>query len=164
MKNNKHTHGFKAPDDYFISFERKLLEELALQEKVKQTGFGVPSTYFESIEDRMVAAVHVAEKETPVRSLFHNRTFWLVTATAACFAIVFSVVDFNSTTNFSGIDAAMVEAYINDDNLDLNTYDVLAVLDDDAIAVFSNQSELFSEENLENYLLDNLEDTSLINE
>ncbi|MFC7357041.1 hypothetical protein ACFQO1_05035 [Jejudonia soesokkakensis] len=164
MKTNKHIHGFKIPEGYFDSFEDQLFAEIALQEKVKETGFKTPPSYFEALEDVVMGSIKVSEKETPVRTLFTSKKFWLVTAAAACVAFLFSVVNFNSTASFSNIDAAMVEAYINDDNLDIDTEDVLAMLDDETIAAFSEQSNLFSAENLEDYLLNNLEDTSFITE
>lgn len=164
MKTNKHIHGFKTREGYFASFEEKLFTEIALQEKVKETGFTTPPSYFEELDDVIMASVKVSEKETPVRTLFTSKKIWLITAAAACFALFFSVVNFNTTASFSNIDAAMVEAYINDDNLDIDTEDVLAMLDDETIAAFSEQSDFFSDENLEDYLLNNIEDTSFITE
>ena len=60
------------------------------------------------------------------------------------------------------LSAESVEAYINGDIADIDTYDVMAMLNEEDLESISLSSEIVSEENLEAYLIENLDETSLL--
>ena len=58
---------------------------------------------------------------------------------------------------------ASIENYIDEGYLNLESYEVLALLDDEDLTNIDFESDIFSEESLENYLLENsIEETLLI--
>jgi hypothetical protein len=58
---------------------------------------------------------------------------------------------------------ASIETYIDEGYLDLESYEVLALLDDEDLTNINLENDIFSEESLENYLLENsIEETLLI--
>tara|TARA_R110002124_G_scaffold5301_1_gene33147 strand:+ start:154435 stop:154935 length:501 start_codon:yes stop_codon:yes gene_type:complete len=166
MKDQKHTHGFTTPKDYFESFDARLLQRLSEENMPKESGFKVPPKYFESFEGRLLKRIDNLEETAKVRPLFGKRTMIYAAAIAACAVMIFSVFNFqkNSNTDINELQLSNIESYIEDGNLDFSALDIVAFIDDDQLSSFSFDDAFLSEENIEEYLLENLDSTSLLTE
>ena len=89
----------------------------------------------------------------------------LVMVLGLCFAIIVSVFYSNKSIvkQIDSIKTSSIENYIDEGFIDLKSYEVLALLDDEDIVNIDLESNIFSEESLENYLLEKrIEETFLI--
>ena len=74
-KNNLHnikTAGFKTPNDYFESLDKRILSKIDAQphlEAIKSSGFNAPEGYFETFDGHLLEALK-KEQNTKVISLF----------------------------------------------------------------------------------------------
>lgn len=162
MKNKKHEHGFKVPSNYFDEFEEKLFNAIENQSLPKETGFTVPEGYFDSFSVSIPSNT-LEVSETKVVPLYKRPSVLVAASIAACIAIVFSVINFGTTTSsIDAIDYASLENYIETGNIDIETYELEAMLDQEVIEDLSNSMVTFSDENLEDYLLNNINDTTLL--
>ena len=159
-KEEKYNHGFKAPEDYFQDFEERLFSKLKEAELPKDHGFDVPDGYFENLEERIQQNV-TQEKTVKVIPLLKRKTFIYAVSVAACAALVFSIYTKNTSEEIL-LQIADIEAYIEGDAIDLDSYDIAQLLSEDELDNLGLENEIFSQENLEDYLIENLDDTYLI--
>lgn len=165
MKNKKHKSGFKVPENYLDNFENRLFEKIESEIIPKETGFKVPDGYFDNLEDTILKRVNTEEKSQQVINLNSRRTWLYLTAIAASLAIIVSMLVKNESIaeQMDSLKMATIENYIDEGYLDLESYEVLALLDDEDLTNINFESDIFSEELLENYLLENsIEETLLI--
>ncbi len=165
MKENKRIHGFKAPEKYFEDFEERLFGKISEESFPKSTGHTVPDGYFESMEERVLKTVSTSEKPVKVIPLFPKKYFGYAAAIAACLLIGFTI--FNNKTDNSNMDAlqlAAIDNYIEDGNLNLDLYDLTSYINDGDITDLNLKDQQFSETTLENYILENVDEETLINE
>jgi hypothetical protein len=164
VKNNKHIPGFKAPEGYFENFEEQLFLKIEEDAFPKETGFSVPEGYFENLEETVLQNIIASEKQKDVIPLFQNRTLIYITAIAACVAIIFSVINTKETipNQMKNLPFSSIDSYINEGNLGFDSYDVIALLNDEDVSNLNFETNIFSEENLENYLLENIDNTQLL--
>jgi hypothetical protein len=160
--NNKS--GFEAPQDYFDGFEDRLMLRIMEEKLPKRAGFVVPDAYFDSVENRVIERI---ASETPPRviPIFGRKALVYALASAACLLLIFSL--FNAlggpeSTSLEDVPLTSIEQYINEGGLDIDSYDVLALMDEAAIEDLTMDTELFTEETLEEYLFENADDTSLL--
>jgi len=163
MKSKKHKHGFKVPKGYFQNFEEQLFAKIEEKQLPQQSGFQVPSDYFKKVEETIMKRLIVSKNPPKVINLFSRRTIGYAAAIAACAILIFSIIN-HTTTNFNNIKTASIENYINDRNIDIDSYDVMGLLNDTEINDISFGTQLFSDKNLEEYLLENMDDTTFLNE
>ncbi|MBT0608156.1 hypothetical protein [Aequorivita echinoideorum] len=155
---------FKTPEGYFENFEESIFLRIAEEKFPKQTGFTVPKNYFESFDDRILnRATHKKPKVLP---LFKKQYLGYVAAIAACTVLLISIFNKQeiSSADFNSIDSASISSYIEDGNLDVDIEDVMAILDTDELGSLDFQDEIFSQENLEEYLIQRIDDNDFINE
>lgn len=165
MKENKNITGFKTPENYFEDFEERLFSKISEEGFPKSTGHTVPDGYFETMEERVSKAVINSEKPTKIIPLFPKKYFGYAAAIAACLVIGFTV--FNTKTDNSSLDSlqlAAIDNYIEEGNLNLDLYDLTSYIDDEDITDLNFDNHQFSESTLEDYLLENVDAETLINE
>ena len=164
MKNKKNIPGFKTPKDYFESFDERLINKMNEEELPREHGFTVPDGYFKELEGSILQKVNVSESQTKIIPLFKKQTLLIVASIAACAAILFSVVKTNNDASFDfeAIELSNLDGYIDDGNLELNTYELMAMLEDEEITIIGAENDYFLEENLEEYLLNNIDDNTLL--
>ncbi|MCF8274351.1 MAG: hypothetical protein K9I95_11020 [Flavobacteriaceae bacterium] len=159
--NNISKTGFKVPKNYFEAFEDTLLSELKLKETSANSGFKVPENYFETLDNKFLKAIE-AEKEVKVISLFSWKKIVYATSIAASVLIMFSVLyNKNEPLSVDSIETASIENYILTEELGSNEMASLFTNEDLSNINFINNN--FNSENLENYILDNLEIEEIIN-
>lgn len=163
---NTEQNPFGIPEGYFEGFEATIEARLAeeqLREIVKSPGFATPEGYFASVEPQVMRQLEAPK--TKVVSLFSRRTLYTAVSVAA--AIVMIVTIFNNKPvdiepDFAGIDTETLQTYINSDAIAFTDSDLIdLVSEDDLTADFLNEEEI-TDEMIESYLLENLDDIDLI--
>ncbi|MDN3723773.1 hypothetical protein QRD02_05220 [Aequorivita sp. SDUM287046] len=165
MKKNRNKTGFKIPDNYFADFEAQLYSKIDEINFPPRTGFKVPENYFERLDDSVFNKITASEKQHKVISLFPTKYLGYAAAFAACLVIGFSI--FNTANEQETLDAlqlATIDKYIDEGNLNFDLYDITTFIDDDNIINTNLEEQQFSEAVLKNYLLENVDEKTLIDE
>lgn len=165
MKNNKHKNGLGLPEDYFENFEERLFSKISEDIIPKETGFSVPENYFNTLENMVTSHVSTPIKEIKIVSLITKKTFLYAASVAAVAIIAFSIFNNkNSTLTINDFDLASIERYVENENLDYDSYDLSSLLTDDDFEELTSKNEFISEEQLEEYLIEYINDTSIFTE
>ena len=162
-KNEKYHSGFTTPDNYFENFEDKLFDRLNEEQLPENSGFRVPEGYFKGLEDRVMELVHTTETKPKVIPLITKR-FIGIAAVAACVVLIVTIFN-NKTTiskDFNELQLSSISTYIEEGNIDINSYDIAAMLGGDEILEISADTEQFLEEGLEEYLLETIDENTLL--
>lgn len=163
MKEENKNRGMNTPEGYFDNFEDRMLIRVMEEDFPDKAGFAVPDTYFTEAEDRILAATSNTEN-TGVVSIFRKRTLLYAASIAACAVLVVTIFSKSSANEISADDLSVeaVEAYINNSGAAIDAYDVMAMLDEETLEAITIPSEILSEENLEDYIIENIDETSLL--
>ncbi len=161
MKNKRKHIGFKVPKDYFETFEDSLFSKLEDSNSNNKTGFVVPENYFENVEDAILNKIE-AEDSTPVISLFNKKTLLFVASIAACIVLVFSIFK-NKDVSVNDIASTEIENYL-EANQTISETELLSLLNNEDINQLIKETNTIANQQIEDYLLDNLNDTSLLTE
>lgn len=153
--NNIKGSGFKVPENYFQGLEDSVLNQIKLK-STETPGFTMPKGYLDTIEDNVLAKVS-ENKDTKVINLFSRRNLLYVSSIAASILLLFnlSIFESNRATSFDALDTATVENYIMNEYI--NSYDMASLLTDEDIVEENFIEHSFSEENIENYILNNID-------
>lgn len=149
--------GFKTPDNYFESFEDKLLERMSKSKPIsdiQSPGFKVPKDYFDSVEDSVMGNLN--EDKTRVVKLTSRKKWYYVAGIAASLVLFFAIfIGKGGSTDELSVE--MVEAYL--ENRDLDSYELAQLLSDVDLLEddFIITTTPYEEENLESYLLENID-------
>lgn len=163
MKDKIPNNGFHTPKDYFDNFEDRLFSKISEDGLPKGSGFNVPEGYFDQLDTKILKSVNDATVQTKVIPLFGKRTLYYAAAIAACAILVFSIVNTNNPVNtINSIEISTIESYIEDGNLDIDSYDIASLLIDEDLNIISSEIEFISENLLEDYLLENIDDSSIL--
>jgi hypothetical protein len=165
VKDKKYKSEFKVPENYFDDFEKRIFNKIESETLPKDTGFKAPDGYFDNLEDVILQKLNTEEKPQKLINLNSRRTWVYITSIAACLAIIASMLISNKSIvkQIDSLKTASIEKYIEEGYLDLESYEVLALLDDEDLTKINFESDIFSEETLDNYLLENsIEETLLI--
>lgn len=166
---SKYTPKFKIPENYFEEFDERVMHTILEGELPKTAGFGVPEGYFDTltkkIEQQTMAANTATTGRTKVIPLYKRRGFAIAASIAACLAIVFAIEMFNpNTSNLDSIQATAISDYIEDGNLDLTSTDLIPYFQEEDIDALIFGTEEISSESISDYLLNNLDDSTLLTE
>ncbi|MFT4697809.1 MAG: hypothetical protein ACI9SJ_000940 [Flavobacteriaceae bacterium] len=162
MKKNKKTTGLNTPQNYFEDFEERLFLKISEDIIPKESGFKVPDNYFDQLENTILNKVNEKEiiHKSKVISLFSKKTLLYAASIAACATIVLSLFNLDNTIiDLNDIQLSVIEEFIEEENISFDTYDLTSLLIEDDDLTLEN--DLFSEETLEKYLLESIDDTSL---
>ncbi len=160
-KNNKHT-GFTTPNDYFETFEEKLFSKLE-NTSPEKTGFTVPDNYFKNVEKSIIDKVN-NEENTPIISLTNRNTLLFVASVAACLVLIFSVLKPTKSISINEIASSEIESYLSNHTTDFSENELLLLLNNEDITHLIDQTTSFNDQTLEEYLFDNLDNTTLLTE
>ncbi|MEY8848826.1 hypothetical protein AB9K26_08420 [Psychroserpens sp. XS_ASV72] len=158
MKENKlhkDTHsGFKTPDNYFESFDEKVLNQLhsdQILNNIDGHAFKVPDGYFKEIDSNILSNI---KSEPSVITLKPRPKLYYLTGIAASLLLLFAIF-INNNDSDEEISAEMVETYFQ--NSDLDSYELAQLLSEAEMLEedFIITETTYSEENLESYLLEN---------
>ncbi len=150
-----------TPEGYFENFEDRMMLRIMEENLPESNGLRVPNTYFDSLEDRVVDRLEV-NTEPKVIPLFSKRTLIYVSGIAASLLLLISLWGRSGEMSLDELSANEVEEYIENGGIDLSSYEVMALLAEDELSEINIPSEVISDEQLETYLLENFDETSLI--
>ena len=108
----------------------------------------------------------ISGKETKVRSLFANKNLKYAIAIAASIVLVVLLFNQNKTIDLdlNSIDYLAIENYINEGELDFDVYDVSTMLSENDDSSLYYETETISEEDMESYLLETVDESILLDE
>lgn len=162
--NNKHT-GFEVPDNYFSELEEQLMSQLKEHQIPKDTGFKIPEGYFEDLEDTILLQNITSKNQSNVISFVPKKMFWYAASIAACFIVFISIKNASSnSTNFNELEIASITAYIEEENVPLETLNLASFINEEDFKSYENEEATFTEYELENYLIENTHDTNFYTE
>jgi len=161
MNKNKHTQGFKVPDQYFDSIEETVFQKLDEHQFPKKTGFDVPDGYFDSVEESVLGIVSSSEVKTKVISLVNKRNLTFIIGIAACLAVIITIA-LNKTASVSeNFDLATVTEFIDEGYLDLTDFEVTNLLEEEELEALTF-TPLTTTESIEDYLMDHIDEHNLL--
>lgn len=160
--NNIKATGFKTPENYFESFEAKLLDRIVDKQKLEglsKTGFTVPNEYFKTVEDSILDKINTRDN-TPVISLTSRKSFYYIASIAASLMLLFAI--YINTNNKEELSIEMVENYFED--TEISSYELAQLMSETDFLEdnFTIIESTFNEDNLETYLLENSDIESFI--
>ena len=155
LHNVKET-GFKTPDNYFESLEDQILSQVKLSE-VDHSGFKMPDGYLDSIESNVMNSLS-HKGTTKVISLFSKRNIIYLSGIAATILLLLNLSIFEKDS--WDIEAQTVENYIIGEAI--SSYEIALLLEDEDLIEENFVTHNFSDENIENYVLDNIDIEELI--
>jgi hypothetical protein len=159
--NNIKKTGFKTPKDYFTNLEGHVLDSVKLDDslKYKDSGFIKPESYLNNLEGIVFDKLKDENKNPKVINLFSAQNIFYLTGIAAALLIFFSVY-FNSET-ITELDYQLVDDYIIED---IDTYELASLLTDEEIENINSEiyTETFIDENMEDYIIQNVDIEDII--
>ena len=153
LKNIKIT-GFKTPDSYFDTIEDKVINNIKLEDILnsKTTGQKTPDGYFDTIEDSVFEKITSSEKEVKVVRLFSRKNMFYAASIAAAIILMLIVI-LPSNPSFSNLELETVENYIYQESY--SSEDIAALLSEEELEEVLYTDSSYSDESLEDYILDN---------
>ena len=152
---------FSTPKGYFDSFEESLRDRLAKESSPipKQAGFRVPSSYFDDLQSRLTARL---EEENTVPKVIQFTPFKKFIAIAASIAAVTLLAlginwDNGEELSFTNLANSEIEAYFDNNELDLSSDEIAEVLPVDTYEINDFVQPQLNEDNLLDYLNENVE-------
>src|SRR5690606_12333735 len=153
LKNIKEA-GFKVPDNYFEGIEDTVLSQIKLK-SIEGSGFKVPNGYFESLEDTVIKKIS-KNQEKKVINLFTKQNLLYVSSVAATLLLLFNLTLLNNKSlSFETLETATVESYIMNEYV--GSFDMAYLFTDEDIIVDNFVELNFSEENMEDYILNHVD-------
>ena len=155
--------GFKTPDGYFDAFDESLFKKMGIQKdlaSVSNPGYKVPDTYFENFDDNLLN--HLKNDASPkVIKMISWRNVAYLSGIAASVVLMLNVfTKSQDDLSINQIETASIEDYLSGQNM--NIYDIASYLDEEDLVLDNFVSNTFTEESLENYLLNNASIEDLI--
>ena len=158
--------GFRVPDGYFEGLNKRLQDRLD-QEAVdlpKDDGFKVPDGYFDSLQDKLNARLEIAEEPKVIKLKPWKKYYFVAASVAAALVIIIGLrLGSNDDFTFSDLANAELESYFYDNDLDLTSYEMAEVLPVEEIEVNDILDNELNEENIIDYLDENVEDLYELN-
>jgi hypothetical protein len=153
LKNIKTT-GFKTPDNYFDTIEDNVMDNIKLNNILnsKSTGQTIPEGYFDTIEDSVYKKITSSKKEIKVVRLFTRKNMFYAASLAAAIVLMLIVV-LPSNPSFSNLELETVENYIYQESY--SSEDIAALLTEEELKEVLYADSSYSDESLEDYILDN---------
>ena len=159
MKRRENIDEFKVPTNYFDEFENHLLNKINEEVLPKNIGFKTPPGYFNKLDAKIKRKNNSKSKEGKLIPVVSKKKFIYAASLAAIVILVFSVI--KDTTRFytlEEIEISNIENFINEGNIQLKQHEISILFTDEILNnMTSNQSRL-SGNQLENYLLENIND------
>jgi hypothetical protein len=167
-KSHKNNGGFKVPEGYFESFESKLFEKITsdtdsqLSSKM-DAGFKIPEDYFATLEGAILQKINDDKPKGKLISLRTRRNVLYLSGIAAMIAIIISIsIPKESELNFNTIEVADIHAYFNEEDVELSTTEIAALLDGDITYSETLEKDFIDDETLLEYLSDQDLDDEII--
>ena len=165
MKKFDKNNPFKTPEGYFEEFDGKLLDKLAQRKSIipSKDGFGIPEGYFDTLNKNIREKLDASEvKVIPLKS--YKKYYYAAASVAAIALAVFGLTrNASEDIGFEDLASTEIETYFEDNELGLSTYDIAEVLPVDQLEISDILTGQFDEENMLDYLNENLDDFDELN-
>lgn len=158
----KREHGFSTPVDYFTSIEEQLISSINEEGLPEQTGFTTPNHYFNELEERL-KTIDYDNEPAKVIPLNKNRWIYYSTVIAACLVFGLLIYPYLNKESAS-IPDSEITSYIENGGLTVDPQDLAQLLSDEEIDELIQEVILFTDEHLEDYLIEHLDETNLYQE
>ncbi len=163
MKDKKHKEGFDIPDDYFEEFETRLFNRINIELLPKDSGFKVPEGYFNEIDKKIIDQVKKPINKTKVISILSRKTILYAASIAAVAVLIFSLVtNQNEVLTIDDIEFSSIKTYIEEGNIEIDNSDLSLLFTEEDLSAITLDGNNISEEILNEYLLDNINDSSIL--
>jgi len=146
--------GHETPDDYFKEVESSVLSKLKNEQNSSQDQT-IPAGYFDNLEDKVFA--RLAQEKKP--KVFSLKKYWIPAAVAA--SLLLFVTIYNSFAKKQTLQLTEVEAWIEEGNLELNSYEIAKLYTDEIENI--NINTTLDAYDLEDYLNDEISEESFYN-
>ncbi|UCD60405.1 MAG: hypothetical protein JSV59_11015 [Flavobacteriaceae bacterium] len=165
MGKKKKGSGFKIPKGYFEGFTDDLLGKMSEETSSipDEAGFEVPEGYFDNLNKKILEKV--TEKESKVIRLKPYRKYFYVAASVAAILILVLSIQQKGDVSFTFDDLARtdIENYIEENELELSSYELAEVLLTEELEVNDILGNELDDENIIDYLEDNIDDIDELN-
>lgn len=161
---------FKTPEGYFDSFHDRLMDkineqEMGTEESIipKSDGFTVPKDYFEQLPEKVISKID--QKQPKVIQLkSYKKIYYGAAAIAAIFLLVFGL-NWKTDTPiaFEDLASAEIDAYFENTELEFSSYELAEVIAIDELTVNDVLENELEEDNILEYLDENVEDIEDLN-
>ncbi len=156
---------FKTPEGYFEKFTDDLMGKLNQKRSdlPEEEGFAVPEGYFDALKENIQKKLD--SQETKVVQLHPYRKYYVAAASVAAILLLFFGLNWNSADEptWGDLANADIEAYFETNELGLSTFEIAEVLPIDELEVDDILENQFNEENVIDYLNENIEDIKDLN-
>ncbi|MCL6265548.1 hypothetical protein [Flagellimonas myxillae] len=161
---------FKTPEGYFENFHDRLMDKIHSEENPqseslipKSDGFAVPEAYFEDITPALIAKIEA--KDTKVISInSYKKYYYSIAAVAAVLLLFFGLTwNSNSEITFDDLASSEIDAYLESTEFSLSSYEIAEVVADENLELFDMLDNTLGEENIMEYLDENVEDFEDLN-
>lgn len=159
-----HKNKFKTPEGYFDSFHERLMDKINEEENEqgksiipKSDGFSVPEEYFDTFK--------VETKEVKVVQLkSYKKFYYSAAAIAAIFILIFGLTwKTDAPITFEDLVSAEIDAYFETTELNMSTYEIAEVVSLSSLEVNDVLDTTLKDENILEYLDENVEDIEDLN-
>ncbi len=156
--NNIKNTGFKVPKDYFNTLEDTILNKIktdSILKGIDNPGYEMPDGYLNSVEENIFNKVP-KKASTKIISLFSKRNLIYISGVAAAIVILFGFFWNNTNASEMELDYEMVESYLIDQNI--SSYEIASLLTEEELSNIDSEimNEAFNDEDMEDYLLENV--------
>ncbi len=163
MKDKKHKEGFDIPNDYFEEFENRLFNKINIELLPKGSGFKVPEGYFNEVDERIIHQVKKPINKIKVISIVSRKTILYAATIAAVAVLIFSIVNNkNEVLTLDEIDFSSIKTYIEEGNIEIDNSDLSLLFTEEDLSAIALEENYISEEILNEYLLENINDSSIL--
>lgn len=163
MKDKKHKEGFDIPNDYFEEFENRLFNKINIELLPKDSGFKVPEGYFNEVDEKIIHQVKKPINKIKVISIVSRKTILYAATIAAVAVLIFSIVNNqNEVLTLDEIDFSSIKTYIEEGNIEIDNSDLSLLFTEEDLSAIMLEENYISEEILNEYLLENINDSSIL--
>lgn len=163
MTEKTNSHGFKTPNDYLESMERQLLDRIDEINLPRHHGLSTPLHYFEQIEDRILSRVSDESREIKVVPFYAKHWIPWVSGMAACLVAGFFIWNQISVPAEVFADNE-ISTYIENGTLGVESQDLAQLLTAADIEELALEADFLTDENLDDYIIEHLDESNLYQE
>jgi len=164
MKELNKNNPFKTPEEYFENLTAKVMDSIDSESSKLpvEDGYIAPEGYFNGLNDKIRQRL---ENETKVVQLPSYRKFyWAAASIAAVFILIFGIDwSSNNKSNWDDLVTADIEAYLEDDELHLSSYELAEILTLDEIEINDILDKQFEDDKILEYLNENIDQIEDLN-
>lgn len=139
--------GFSIPEDYFENIESSILMNTKKSDWASNP-FKVPQNYFEDFDSTVLNQIN--EKKS--NSIFTLNRFWIPVSIAAMLILNIGIFTFQKQDQ--SIEMADMENWLEDGTLDLNTYEIASVYEEELEDI--DLTDFIESEEIEDYLYNDM--------